>query len=42
MARVTVLGTGAWGTTLGQVLCDAGHQVLVWGRNVEVVEEINS
>ena len=42
MARVTVLGTGAWGTTLGQVLCDAGHQVLLWGRNSEVVDEINA
>ena len=42
MARVTVLGTGAWGTTLGQVLCDAGHQVLLWGRNAEIVAEINS
>ncbi|MEJ0014552.1 MAG: NAD(P)H-dependent glycerol-3-phosphate dehydrogenase [Actinomycetota bacterium] len=42
MARVTVLGTGAWGTTLGQVLSDAGHQVLLWGRNAEVVDEINT
>ncbi|HEY4898793.1 MAG TPA: NAD(P)H-dependent glycerol-3-phosphate dehydrogenase [Candidatus Nanopelagicaceae bacterium] len=42
MARVTVLGTGAWGTTLGQVLCDAGHQVLLWGRNAEIVAEINA
>jgi len=41
MARVTVLGTGAWGTTLAQVLCDAGHEVLMWGRNAAVVEEIN-
>jgi len=42
MACVTVLGTGAWGTTLAQVLCDAGHEVLIWGRNENVVEEINS
>jgi glycerol-3-phosphate dehydrogenase (NAD(P)+) len=42
MARVTVLGTGAWGTTLAQVLCDAGHDVLMWGRNVDVVAEINN
>lgn len=42
MARATVLGTGAWGTTLAQVLSDAGHEVLVWGRNSEVVEEINA
>ena len=42
MAQVTVLGTGAWGTTLAQVLCDAGHEVLIWGRNGSVVDEINS
>ncbi len=41
MARVSVLGSGAWGTTLAQVLCDAGHEVLVWGRNEVVVPEIN-
>lgn len=42
MARVSVFGTGAWGTTLAQVLCDAGHEVLIWGRNEAVVHEINS
>ncbi len=42
MARICVLGTGAWGTTLAQVLCDGGHEVLIWGRNQSVVEEINS
>ena len=42
MSRVTVLGSGAWGTTLAQVLCDAGHEVLIWGRNESVVAEINS
>jgi len=42
MKRVAVLGAGAWGTTLAQVLIDAGQEVLVWGRNGEVVDEINS
>ena len=37
MNKVTVLGAGAWGTTMAQVLCDAGHEVLVWGRNAAVV-----
>ena len=41
MSRVTVLGAGAWGTTLSQVLSDAGHEVLLWGRNHEIVSEIN-
>jgi len=40
--KVTVLGSGQWGTTLAQVLCDAGNDVLIWGRNHNVVDEINS
>ena len=40
--KVTVLGSGQWGTTLAQVLCDAGNDVLIWGRNQAVVDEINS
>ena len=42
MSKVTVLGSGAWGTTLAQVLCDSGQDVLIWGRNSDVVNEINS
>lgn len=42
MSPVTVLGAGSWGTTMAQVLSDAGNDVLVWGRNNDVVEEINT
>ena len=42
MNKVCVLGAGAWGTTLAQVLVDAGQDVLVWGRNHEVIDEINN
>lgn len=40
--QVTVFGAGAWGTTLAQVLSDSGNDVLLWARNPEVVDEINS
>ena len=40
--KVTVLGSGQWGTTLAQILCDAGNDVLIWGRNKSVIDEINS
>ena len=40
--RVTVLGSGQWGTSIAQILCDAGNDVLIWGRNQVVVEEINT
>lgn len=42
MKKVTVFGAGAWGSTMAQVLSDAGCDVLLWGRNQEVVDEINS
>jgi glycerol-3-phosphate dehydrogenase (NAD(P)+) len=42
MSRISVFGAGAWGSTLAQVLCDAGNEVLLWGRNVETISEINS
>lgn len=42
MKKVTVIGAGAWGTTLAQVLSDAGNDVLLWARNGDVVSEINS
>jgi glycerol-3-phosphate dehydrogenase (NAD(P)+) len=40
--KVTVLGAGQWGTSLAQVLCDGGSDVLLWGRQQSVVHEINS
>ena len=42
MSKVSVFGAGAWGSTLAQVLCDAGNEVLLWGRNSNVVDEINN
>ena len=42
MSRITVFGAGAWGSTLAQVLCDAGNEVLLWGRNAETISEINN
>lgn len=42
MSSVSVLGAGAWGTTLAQVLADAGNDVLVWGRDNRIIDEINS
>lgn len=41
-AKVTVFGAGAWGSTMAQVLHDAGNDVLLWGRSDDVVNQINS
>ena len=40
--KIAVLGTGQWGSALAQILCDSGNDVLIWGRNTSVVDEINS
>jgi len=40
--KVAVLGSGQWGSTLAQVLIDAGNEVIIWGRNKEVIDEINA
>lgn len=42
MTTVTVFGAGAWGSTMAQVLSDAGNDVLLWGRSTEVIAEINA
>ncbi len=39
---VGVLGGGAWGTALAQMLASDGREVLLWAFEPEVVEAINS
>ena len=39
--KISILGTGQWGTALAQVLTDAGNEVVMWGRNQAVTNEIN-
>jgi len=39
--KVTVLGTGSWGTALAQVLADNGNDVILWGISDEEVNDIN-
>lgn len=42
MSRVAVMGAGSWGTAFAQILADAGADVVMWGRDLAVVDEINS
>ena len=39
--RIGVLGAGAWGTALAQMLAGDGREVLLWAREPALVEEIN-
>jgi len=40
--KVGVIGAGAWGTALAQVLASDGSEVLLWAREPELVAEINT
>jgi glycerol-3-phosphate dehydrogenase (NAD(P)+) len=40
MSRIGVIGGGAWGTALAQVVA-AGGKTLLWAREAEVVEGVN-
>ena len=40
-ARVTVMGSGSWGTAFALVVCDAGNHVTLWARRPELANKIN-
>lgn len=39
--RIAVLGAGAWGTTLADMLCRKGLPVRLWAREEDVVRSVN-
>ena len=41
-AAVGVIGAGAWGTALAQMLASDGREVLLWAREAEVVAAVNT
>jgi len=40
--KAAVLGAGNWGTTFGQVLCDAGTTTVLWTREEETADSITT
>ena len=38
--KVTVLGSGSWGTALAMVLHDNGHEVMLWSHRKETAERL--
>ena len=40
--KISVIGGGAWGTTLAQLLVDNGHDVLIYEINPEHIDTINN
>lgn len=41
MSRIGVIGAGAWGTALAQMLASDGRDVPLWAREPELADEIN-
>ncbi len=41
-ASIGVIGAGAWGTAMAQALSAGGRKVIIWAREHEVVEAINT
>jgi glycerol-3-phosphate dehydrogenase (NAD(P)+) len=39
--KLSIIGGGAWGATLGQTLIDNGHKVLIYDLNENIVSKIN-
>jgi len=42
MARIAIIGAGAWGTALACVARRAGHEATLWAREPEVTASINA
>ena len=38
--KISVLGSGGWGTALAQLLCDNGHEVTLWSHTPEKAREM--
>ena len=38
--RITVVGSGAWGTALAVCLCKNGHHVTLWARDAQKAEQM--
>jgi glycerol-3-phosphate dehydrogenase (NAD(P)+) len=42
LRRLAIIGGGAWGTALALVACRAGSDAVLWARDAEVVDAVNT
>ena len=40
MAKISVFGSGSWGTALAHAMCEKGHDVCLWSRKEEVTRAL--
>lgn len=38
--KAVILGAGGWGTALGMILCDNGHDVTMWSHNAQKAKQM--
>ena len=41
MAKISVIGSGGWGTALALALHSNGHEVVLWSHNTDKAQQVN-
>ena len=42
MAKISIIGAGSWGTALGLLLCNNGHDVTICSENEKEIERASN
>ena len=42
MTTIGIIGDGGWGTAIGKILCDKGHDVALWGHDAAYLDTMRA